>query len=259
MSDKYSESDLDIERKPNPKGWVPPRAPYNPYDPMDIRPPEGYPSEFTAPRKAPKGFSSVPVESTQYGKVNDTMKRLNYSPRPMSDLYPGQYKVLRRIDTDHRLHFGSRIFGYVIVGTALTYAIFFHRWNRGSENVFSNTYRSRLNLKEKVLGLNEREHDDLYHPKDSGASVRGVEDSKYLPDSLRKTPENELVLSRPSEKHILEANRIQQQEEEKMLKQLDYHERYLKEFIEKNPSVVEPVPQSPDTNNTPRKKWLGIF
>ncbi|EGW32615.1 uncharacterized protein SPAPADRAFT_138295 [Spathaspora passalidarum NRRL Y-27907] len=255
-----SEKDLDIQRRPNPKGWVPPRAPYNPYDPWDIRPPEGYPSEFNAPRKSPKGFSSVPAENTQYGKVNDTMNRLNYSPRPMSDLYPGQYKVLRRVDTNRRLYLGSRYFGLFITVSAFTYAAFFYRWNGGSENVFSEFYRSRLRLKEKYVGLNEEEHDDLYHQKDSGVRIKGVKDSQYIPDSLRKTPENDLVLSRPSEKHILEAERIQQQEEERMLKELDYHEKYLQEYMQKNPIVNEEQPQELlDATRKPRKKWLGIF
>ena len=30
----------EFTRRPNPKGWTPPKAPYNPYDPNDTRPPE---------------------------------------------------------------------------------------------------------------------------------------------------------------------------------------------------------------------------
>ena len=41
----------EFTRRPNPKGWTPPKAPYNPYDPNDTRPPGGYPSEFKLPAK----------------------------------------------------------------------------------------------------------------------------------------------------------------------------------------------------------------
>lgn len=86
------------DRRPNPPGWVPPKAPYNPYDPTDIRPPEGYPSEFDTPGK-PRSWTLRPKEPENYRVVKDQLKRLQYTPRPLSDLYPGQYKVLRRTGT----------------------------------------------------------------------------------------------------------------------------------------------------------------
>lgn len=86
---------MDPERRPNPPGWVPPKAPYNPYDPTDLRPPEGYPSEFQSPGKQ-RGWSRIPKDPSTYKQVKDTLKKLHYVPRPLSELYPGQYKVLRR-------------------------------------------------------------------------------------------------------------------------------------------------------------------
>lgn len=87
---------MSDERRPNPPGWVPPRAPYNPYDPTDVRPSEGYPSEFQAPGKK-RNWSMIPTEPTNYRVVKDSLKRMQYTPRPHSELYPGQYKVLRRV------------------------------------------------------------------------------------------------------------------------------------------------------------------
>ena len=139
----------EFTRRPNPKGWTPPKAPYNPYDPNDTRPPGGYPSEFKLPGQEPSGFSSLPKSPTQYQKVNETMERLNYTARPQSDLYPGQYKVLRRVDTNKRLDIGNRYFGTFIIGSVIVYGVFFHRWNDGRENVFSDFYRAQLKLKEK--------------------------------------------------------------------------------------------------------------
>ena len=159
---KDSPNEPEISRRPNPKGWTPPKAPYNPYDPTDVRPPQGYPSEFKAPGTQPEGFSSIPKSPTQYKKVNETMRRLNYTPRPPSELYPGQYKVLRRVDTNQRLNTGSRWFGTFIGGSIIFYFAFFFRWNEGRENVMSDFYRARLKLKEKISTLTDEEYDDLY-------------------------------------------------------------------------------------------------
>lgn len=211
--------DDDIHRRPNPKGWTPPRAPYNPYDPNDIRPAEGYPSEYNIPGNAPSGFSSVPKSPTQYKKINDTMKRLNYTPRPASELYPGQYKVLRKIDTNKRLNTGSQLFATIIGGGIIVYGMFFHRWNDGYENVTSDFYRARLRVKEKILGLSDVEYSDLYYPKGTNITVKNVRDTDYIPENIRKTKEGDYALNRPAERHVLEAQRIQQQQEEEMLRQ----------------------------------------
>ena len=52
------------------------------------------------------------------------MERLNYTARPQSDLYPGQYKVLRRVDTNKRLDIGNRYFGTFIIGSVIVYGVF---------------------------------------------------------------------------------------------------------------------------------------
>ncbi|SGZ47537.1 CIC11C00000005038 [Sungouiella intermedia] len=221
----------DFNRRPNPKGWVPPKAPYNPYDATDVRPPEGYPSEFKVPGQAPEGFSSIPKSPTQYKKVNETMKRLNYMPRPQSSIYPGQYMVLRKVDTNQRLNTGTRWFGSFLTGSIIFYFTFFYRWNDGSENVMSEFYRYRLLIKEKLVGLSDQEFDDLYHPKSANIVLKNVRDADYIPEGIRKTKEGEFALNRPSERHVLEAQRMQQQREEEMLRELDTHRQYAKELM----------------------------
>ncbi|KAI3402973.1 hypothetical protein KGF56_004226 [Candida oxycetoniae] len=214
---KEEESASDFTRRPNPKGWTLPKAPYNPYDPADVRPAQGYPSEYNLPGQQPKGFSSIPRQPTQYQKVNETMERLNYTARPRSDLYPGQYKVLRRVDTNRNLNIGSRWFGTFLGGSIVIYFVFFYRWNEGRENVFTGFYRSQLWLKEKLFGLTKEQYDDLHFPHQSHTMVKGVKDALYIPEDMRKTQEGQFALNRPSERHILEAERIQQEREEELL------------------------------------------
>lgn len=230
----------DFNRRPNPKGWVPPKAPYNPYDPTDIRPADGYPSEFKLPGQEPQGFSSIPKNPTQYKKINETMKKLNYTPRPHSTLYPNQYMVLRKVDTNQRLNTGTRWFGTFLTSSIVVYFAFFYRWNDGRENVMSDFYRYRLQIKERVVGLSESEYDDLYHPRGANLVLKNVRDAEYIPGDMRKTKEGDFALNRPSEKHVLEAQRIQQQQEEAMLRELDAHRQFAKEFM---------------TEKQPRKRW----
>lgn len=250
--DKAKKEEDDFQRRPNPKGWTPPKAPYNPYDPTDLRPPEGYPSEFKIPGNQPSGFSSIPNNPTQYKKVNETMKRLNYTPRPPSGVYPGQYKVLRRIDTNQRLNTGSRWFGSFLAASVVVYCAFFHRWNDGRENVMSDFYRARLSLKERVIGLSDQEYDDLHHPKGANIVVKNVKDSDYIPENLRKTVEGEYALNRPSERHVLEAQRIQQQQEEQLLREMDEHKKFAMSFMTDESNAGEK--EKPE-----RKKWFGVF
>lgn len=243
------DKDIEVERRPNPKGWTPPKAPYNPYDPTDTRPPEGYPSEFKIPGELPGGFSSLPKNPTQYKKVNETMNRLNYTPRPLSELYPGQYKILRKVDTNQRLNTGSRYFGTFLAGTVIIYCAFFQRWNDGNENIMSDFYRARLRLKERYFGLNDIEYDDLYHPKTAAVNIKTVRDKDYIPDDIRKTQEGEYAMNRPSERHILEAERIQQQQEEQLLREFDQYKQFGEELkLELAGEQVEK-----------KKKWFGIF
>lgn len=221
----------DIERRPNPKGWTPPKAPYNPYDPNDLRPPEGYPSEFKIPGEAPSGHSSIPRNPTQYKTVNETMKKLNYTPRPRSSLYPGQYMVLRKVDTNRRLNTGTRWFGTFVTGSIIVYFSFFYRWNDGRENVMSELYRARLKLKERFFGLSNLEHQDLYHPKDANIVLKNVRDAEYIPENMRRTKEGDYALNRPSERHVLEAQRLQQEQEEYLLRELDSHRKYAQQLM----------------------------
>ncbi|CAN3499736.1 hypothetical protein DICA1_B04302 [Diutina catenulata] len=233
-----------MSRRPNPPGWVPPKAPYNPYDPQDVRPPEGYPSEFNPPGEQPQGFSSIPKNPTQYRKVNETMKRLNYTPRPASELYPGQYKVLRKVDTNQRLNTATRYFGTFLGGSIIVYFAFFHRWNDGRENVMSDFYRARLRVKEKWFGLNDEEYNDLHHPKSANIAVKNVRDADYIPEDIRRTSEGEYALNRPSERHVLEANRIKQAQEEQLLREMEMHKQFADELRQE---MIE--------GETKKKKW----
>lgn len=246
MVEKDKSEELEIFRRANPAGWTPPKAPYNPYDPTDLRPPGGYPSEFKIPGNQPLGFLSLPKNPTQYKKVNETMKRLNYTPRPMSELYPGQYKVLRKVDTNQRLNTGSRWFGTFIGGAVVFYFAFFHRWNDGKENVMSDFYRARLRLQERIIGISDQEYNDLYHPKDAGIVVKNVRDTDYIPEDMRRTKEGQFALNRPSQRHVLEAQRIQQEQEEQMLREFDQHKQYAETLLK------ESEPEKP-------KKWFKWF
>ncbi|CAK7900525.1 hypothetical protein CAAN1_23S01640 [[Candida] anglica] len=225
------ESDPNFQRRPNPKGWTPPKAPYNPYDPTDARPAGGYPSEYKIPGNSPSGFSSLPRDPTQYKKVNETMKRLNYTPRPASSLYPGQYKVLRKINTNIKVQTGSRWFGTFLGGSIVVYFSFFYRWNDGKENVFSDFYRARLSIKERIFGLDEQEYDDLYHPRESRVIIKKVRDAEYIPEDMRKYKESDMAMHKPSDRHFLEAERIKQDQEEQMLRELDEHRKFALEML----------------------------
>lgn len=94
----------------------------------------------------------------------------------------------------------------------------------------SEFYRYRLRLKEKISGLTDQEYDDLYHPKPANIVVKNVRDAEYIPEDLRRTKEGEFALNRPSERHMLEAHRLQQEQEEKMLRELDMHRQYAAEL-----------------------------
>lgn len=221
-----------MDRRPNPPGWTPPKAPYNPYDPDDVRPAAGYPSEFKIPGNLPSGFSSLPRNPTQYKKVNETMKRLNYTPRPASQLYPGQYKVLRKVNTSQKVQVGSRWFASLLGGSIIVYFSFFYRWNDGKENVFSDFYRARLQLKERIFGgLSQQEYDDLHHPQQNKVIIKKVRDAEYIPDDMRRNVESDLAMNKPSDRHFLEAERIRQDQEEMMLRELNEHRKYAMEML----------------------------
>ena len=248
--EEKDQENFEPTRRPNPKGWIPPKAPYNPYDPTDLRPTEGYPSEFSIPGNQPSGFSSIPKAPTQYARINETMRRLNYTPRPPSELYPGQYKVLRKVDTYQRLNTGSRYFGTLVGGSIFIYFMFFHRWNEGHETIVSDLYRARLRLKERFFDLNDIEYQDLHHPKGANIVLRNVPDAQYIPDHMRKTVEGDYALNRPAARHVLEADRLQQEKEENLLRDLDNQKHFLKNSV---PERDDSYQENKESN---KKSWF---
>lgn len=169
---------VEVHRRPNPPGWVPPKAPYNPYDYTDVRPAEGYPSEFEAPGRQ-SAWSSVPKDASAYKKVLERMRKLQYTPRPRLEIYPGQHKVLRRVNTYYHFNLGVKYATYVCcaigLGAGLT-----SRWNsEGYENVFSDYYRWLLKVRRRWFGtLTQEQVHDLEHPG-------MVDDGRVLPSSTR--------------------------------------------------------------------------
>ncbi|CCH42613.1 hypothetical protein BN7_2157 [Wickerhamomyces ciferrii] len=238
-----------LDRKPNAPGWVPPRegSNYNPYDPLEQRPPQGYPSEFKTPGKKPT-FGSIPKDATQYQHMKETIQRLQYTPRPKSQLYPGQYKVLRRVNNYSRFQKGALSTGkFLTIGIGL-YSVFFYRWNDGYDNVFSDFYRMRLRIKYIVNGgLSEQELEDL-KPKQRGfvdrpKAVVAEGEDPIKPKELPK--ESEYLKERPSDRHLMEAQMIVQDREERLMRALDIaHEQISKGNIE---------------STAPKKKLFGIF
>ncbi|CDR46444.1 CYFA0S23e01068g1_1 [Cyberlindnera fabianii] len=196
----------DIQRRANPPGWTAPRAPYNPFDPDDKRPPEGYPSEFSTPSRVP---GKLP---TQYDQMRDTMRRLQYVPRPQSELYPGQYKVLRRVNNYTKFDKGAEVTAKLLMGGILIYGVFFHRWNDGQENIFSWAYRLRLQAQYLLTdALSPQQKEDLEFVKLPSSIRLGTGDG---PET---TVNEEFGLERPQRKHILEVERRKQIEEEELL------------------------------------------
>ncbi|KAH3672697.1 hypothetical protein WICMUC_004103 [Wickerhamomyces mucosus] len=217
-----------LNRRPNPPGWVPPKSGsiYNPYDPTDKRPPQGYPSEFSTPGKMLPS-NSIPLSASQYQNMKETMKRFQYSPEPMSELYPGQYKQLRRVYNYSKFYRGVELTSKLSIGAIIVYSLFIHRWNDGYENVFSNFYRAKLRLKYILLGnLSDQETEDL-------ANTKFEKNSKLLnvqPDSFDiKDHENiEFALERPQRKHMISAQRIMQEREERLMRALDIAQSHSK-------------------------------
>lgn len=80
-------------------------------------------------------------------------------------------------------------------------------------------------------GLLSQEYDDLYHPQQNKVVVKKVRDAEYIPPAMRKNVESELVMNKPSDRHYLEAERIRQDQEEAMLRELDEHKRFAREMM----------------------------
>ncbi|ANB13176.1 Gastric triacylglycerol lipase [Sugiyamaella lignohabitans] len=233
---------MESERRPNPPGWVPPKAPYNPYDATDIRPPEGYPSEFKAPGK-PRNWSVVPKEPSNYRVVKDTLKRMQYTPRPFSELYPGQYKILRRTDRS-KFRSGVKYASVLLSSSVIILGVFFYRWNDGYDNVFSTPYRFQLRMRDKIFGnLTEQQKEDL-RGKQRGLVSTGSETPVLMPSG----GDDSIAMQRPQRSHIIEAERIRQEREEAILRAVDIAKAALKEEPAKAPAA-----------GSQRKKFLGIF
>jgi hypothetical protein len=228
------------ERRANPPGWVPPRAPYNPYDPTDIRPPEGYPSEFKIPGK-PRSWSVIPKEPTNYRVVKESLKQMQYTPRPLSDLYPGQYKVLKRLG-DNGFKRGVRLSSIFMTSSVLIVGIFFYRWNDGYDNIFSKPYRMQLSLRDKLFGnLSDQQKEDLDN------KARGIVKihSQSAPTPVAyESKYEDLALERPMRNHLLEVERQRQEREEAILRAVDIAEAELS--------------NKTSTSNS-AKRWFGIF
>jgi len=203
-----------MERRPNPPGWVPPKAPYNPYDPTDLRPAEGYPSEFKTPGK-PRNWTQIPREATQHREMQETLRRLNYTPRPASELYPGQFKVLKRRKGSSYSD-GVRFFGKVTTFVVLIGAVFFVRWNDGYDNVFSGPYRLQLRIRQKLFGnLSPQQIDDLE------GKQRGMIKKLPTPGQTKQASaelDASTALERPQRSHVIEAERRMQERQEALLR-----------------------------------------
>lgn len=212
------------ERRPNPPGWTPPKAPYNPYDPSDQRPPQGYPSELNTPGKE-RSWTLRPKEPENYRVVKDQLKRLQYTPRPLSDLYPGQYKVLRRVNPG-AFNTGIR-YTSLFLGTGLViFGVFFYRWNDGYENVFSSTYRWQLQIRDSLFGnLTEQQKDDLVS-KYRGMSRKSASNDEAV--FIEPSREDSHSMQRPQRMHYIEAERIKQEREEAILRAVDIAEEQLR-------------------------------
>lgn len=202
-----------MERRPNPPGWTQPKAPYNPYDVSDQRPPQGYPSEFQTPRR-PRNWSFVPKEPTNYRNVQESMRRLNYTPRPPSDLYPGQYKVLRRRSQSGFTN-GVRLMGKTATAGVLLGSVFFYRWNDGYENVFSAPYRWQLRMRQRLgFHLSEQQAEDLKGDRQQGMVPKVAPVTQPINDAISE----DVALERPSRSHVIEAERIRQAREYAILR-----------------------------------------
>lgn len=150
------------------------------------------------------------------------MSQLSYAPRPASEVYPGQFKILRRVNDNRRFNIGSKWAASGIISVVMVYSIFFHRWNDGYDNVFSDFYRFQLRCKWFFTGtLSKQDYDDLT-PKQKGLNSAMVNET-YDPDFEAR--ETKFALQRPSRQHMIMAEKLAQQREEKYLRAVDMAEK----------------------------------
>lgn len=248
----------EFERRPNPPGWVQPKAPYNPYDPTDVRPSEGYPSEFDPPSSV-KRNSGAPVQDlTDYEKLRVDMKRLKYYPRPPSELYPGRHKVLRRINHKSSFVRGSEITAKVSIYFLIAFGVFFYKWN-DNENVFAPFRRFQLRIKEKILGgLSPADYNDLYNYDQTKSIPQKPLPSIMYEDNEKKhlvggdKTNNEFIKDRFGNKHVVYAEHVTQRQEESMLKAMDLAEREIE--LKKLRNGLHQTDESMSTNSHDQKR-----
>lgn len=223
----------DFERRPNPPGWVQPKAPYNPYDPTDLRPAEGYPSEYNAPTAVKKNTGHLARDLTDYQKIKIDMKKLQYYPRPPSELYPGRYKVLRRVNYKSGFTRGADLTAKVSIYSVLIFGVFFYRWN-DHDNIFSPFRRAQLRVKELILGdLSVDDYNDLYNYKEDLPIPQKPLPSRMYEKNAENNlvgesaTNNEFIKDRFGNKHVVYAEHIKQKEDENMVKALEIAQRQL--------------------------------
>ena len=223
----------ELERRPNPPGWVQPKAPYNPYDPTDLRPAEGYPSEFNAPSAMKKNTGHIARDLTDYQKIKIDMKKLQYYPRPPSELYPGRYKVLRRVNHQSGFNKGANLTAKVSIYSFVIFGVFFYKWN-DHDNVFAPFRRIQLRIKEMVLGeLSVDDYNDLhYYNEDRPIPQKPLPSIMYeknVENNLvgESATNNEFIKDRFGNKHVVYAEHIKQKEDENMIRAMDIAQRQL--------------------------------
>ncbi|ODV84686.1 hypothetical protein CANARDRAFT_8266 [[Candida] arabinofermentans NRRL YB-2248] len=245
----------EFERRPNPAGWVQPKAPYNPYDPADRRPSKGYPSEFDAPG-VKKNSGKIAQDATDFSRIRVDMKKLQYFPRPPSQLYPGRYKVLRRVKNFSNFEKGANLVGKGSIWAITIFGVFFYKWN-DHNNVLSPFRRFQLRIKEFVFGgLNTRDYDDLYNydenkiiPQKPLPSVmyESAERDNFLGD---EETNNEFIKDRFGFKHVVYAESIRQKQEETAMRERDLEERN-KELL----SLKQDLRSSKIDKDTKKQFW----
>lgn len=223
----------DLERRPNPPGWVQPKAPYNPYDPTDLRPAEGYPSEFNSPSALKKNTGKIARDLTDYQKIKIDMKKLQYYPRPPSELYPGRYKVLRRVNHKSSFNKGADLTAKVSIYSVIIFGVFFYKWN-DHDNIFSPFRRIQLRIKEFILGdLSVEDYNDLYLYNDNlpipQKPLPSIMYEKNAENNLvgESATNNEFIKDRFGNKHVVYAEHIKQKEDENMIKAMEIAQRQL--------------------------------
>jgi hypothetical protein len=150
-----------------------------------MRPPQGYPSEFQTP-------------GGHYNQLKDTMKKLQYTPIPQSELYPGQFKRLKRVQNYTSFYKGAALAVKVGCAGVIFYSVFFHRWE--GENVFSKYFRFRQGLQSILFDV----HEDTTMKRPTMRLGTG---------ELTTSVDESIGLERPMKKHLLEAERRKQLQE----------------------------------------------